>query len=54
MTARAPEAALRCGYTENDGHEYTISAPGSSSASPAASRMSHEPLPTAIRDTGTS
>ena len=51
--ARAPEAAARCGYTLNDGHAYTISAPGSSSASPAASRMSHDPLPTAIRFCGT-
>ena len=47
--ARAPEAAARCGYTLNAGHAYTTSAPVSSSASPAASRMSHEPLPSAIR-----
>jgi hypothetical protein len=49
LIARAPLAAARCGYIENDGHAYTISAPGSSSASPADIRSSHDPLPTATR-----
>jgi hypothetical protein len=37
---------------ENDGHAYTISPHGSSSASAAASRISQEPLPTAILEAG--
>ncbi len=54
VMARAPDCAARCGYMENDGHAYTSSAPGSSSASAAASRISHEPLPTATRAGATS
>ena len=38
---------------ENDGHAYTISAPGSSIASAPASRISHDPFPTVTRPSST-
>ena len=49
LIAVAPDWAASWEYMENDGQACTSSAPGSSSASAAASRISHEPLPTATR-----